>query len=156
MGPLRGGPRVQAAGWLPAFYPLIAASLVVCATALAPFDITLDVGNVAAKLHPFRADPWHAGPLSETLAASSRYLVFGVTLGLWLRQAGMRAAAIVAVIVGGVAVGALEAGQWLIVTRTPGLQDASLHTAATTAGALISTGGHIVDRRCSGGERGQP
>jgi VanZ family protein len=125
---------------LPAFYPMVAVSLLVTATTLAPFDITLDVGNVAAKLHAFRADPWNAGPLGEAVVSTSRYLVFGVTFALWLRQAGVRAAALVAMLAGIAAAGALDVGQWLIVTRTPGLQPASMHVVATIAGALISIG----------------
>ena len=125
---------------LPAFYPLVAASLVVWAAAWAPFDITLDVGNIAGKLHAFRADPWQAGSPGEGLVATFRYLAFGLTLGLWLRQAAIRAAAPAAMIAGSVSAGALEASQWLIETRMPGLHDASIHVAATIAGAAVSVG----------------
>ncbi len=125
---------------LPAFYPLVTASLLVGAAAWAPFDVTFDVGNLVGKLHAFRTDPWQAGPLDAELMTACRWLVFGLTLGLWLRQVGTRAAVPVAIVAGSVAMSTLQAGQWLIATRMPGLQDAVVQSAATTAGALASLG----------------
>ena len=125
---------------LPAFDPFVAAGLLVCAAALAPFDITLDVGNVVGKLHVLQADPWQRASFGAELLAMSRFLVFGMTSGLLLRQAGVRAAVPMAMIAGSVVAAGLELGQWLIVTRMPGVQDAGVQIAATVAGAAISIG----------------
>ena len=57
---------------------------------------------------------------------------------LWLRQVGVERSAMVGAIVGGGAAIALEASQWIVGSRMPGLADAAVHAAGAVTGAWLA------------------
>jgi VanZ family protein len=122
------------------FYPFMIATIVVCVAAWEPFDFTLDVGSLVGRLRALHANPWQFDVVSDEGIEIVRYAIFGLLGSLWLRELGVRSAAAVATIGGtAVAVG-LEASQWIIGSRMPGLEDALVHSAGVAAGVLLSGG----------------
>ena len=121
-----------------AFYPLMIATIVVCVAAWEPFDFTLDVGTLVGRLRALHADPWQFVVVSDEGVEIVRYALFGLASALWLRQLGVKSAATAAAIGGAAIAVGLEASQWIIGSRMPGLEDATVHAAGVVAGALLS------------------
>ena len=128
---------------LAAFYPLLISMFVVCAGAWEPFDVTLDVGSVVPKIRALLRDPWQAGPPTDEVLSFLQHLLFASALVVWLREAGVRRAASMAALVGGVASVTLEAGQLFIAARMPGLWDACVGVAGALSGVAV---GYAVPR----------
>jgi VanZ family protein len=126
----------------PAFYPVILAAVLVCATAWEPFDATLDVGDVVGKLRALRLDPWQFTSLGDEILETTRYALFGMAMRFWLVHAlkTARAATAWAAFIGIAAALLLEGSQILISSRMPGLEDASVHAAAAVGGVLTAVG----------------
>lgn len=123
---------------VPAFYPMMVATLLVGAAAWEPFDFTLDVSTLMGKIHALRADLWQFAGINDEGVELFRYSLFGLSLTLWLRQLGVRAPSASAAIVGASAAVGLEAGQWLVQSRMPGAADALVHTAGALAGMILA------------------
>lgn len=132
--------RLRARGLVdvPAFYPLMIVAIVLCAAAWEPFDFTLDVGTLVGKLRALHADPWQFVVVSDEGVEVVRYAIFGLVASLWLRQLGVRSAATVAAVGGAAVAVGLEASQWIIGSRMPGLEDATVHAAGVVAGVSLS------------------
>jgi VanZ family protein len=132
--------RLRARGLVdvPAFYPLLIVAIVLCAAAWEPFDFTLDVGTLVGKLRALHADPWQFVVVSDEGVEVVRYAIFGLVASLWLRQLGVRSAATVAAVGGAAVAVGLEASQWIIGSRMPGLEDATVHAAGALAGVALS------------------
>ena len=123
---------------VPQFYPLLVAVIVLLAAAWEPFDFTLDVGTLVSKVRALQVDPWQLGALRDEGVELVRYVLFGLAASLWLRQIGVRSSAILAAAGGAAVAGGLEASQWIIGSRMPGLEDAVVHAAGAVAGAALS------------------
>ena len=121
-----------------AFYPLMTATIVVCIAAWEPFDFTLDVGTLVGRLRALHTDPWQFVAVSDEGVEIVRYAIFGLVASLWLRQLGVRSAATLAAVGGATVAVGLEASQWIIGSRMPGLEDATVHAAAVVAGVSLS------------------
>ncbi len=132
--------RLRALGLteVPSFYPMLTASILLCLAAWEPFDVTLDVGSLIGKLHALRADPWQfGGVVSDEGVELVRYALFGLITSSWLRQLGLRRAASLGALVGMGAAVMLEASQWVIASRMPGLEDALVHAGGAIVGAAL-------------------
>lgn len=123
---------------VPQFYPLLVAVIVLLAAAWEPFDFTLDVGTLVGKVRALQVDPWQFGSVRDEGVELVRYALFGLAASLWLRQIGAHGSTILAAAGGATVAGALEASQWIIGSRMPGLEDAAVHAAGAVAGAALS------------------
>jgi glycopeptide antibiotics resistance protein len=134
--------RLRALGVVdvPMFYPFAIATIIVCVAAWEPFDFTLDVGILVGKIRALRADPWQFTVLNDEGVELVRYALFGLAASLWLRQLGVRRAAMIAATTGAALAFVLEASQWIIGSRMPGLEDATVHAAGVVGGAALSQG----------------
>jgi VanZ family protein len=130
--------RVQKLMAVPQFYPLMVALVVLFAAAWEPFDFTLDVGSLVGKVRALQIDPWQFGSVRDEGVELVRYLLFGLAASLWLRRIGARGSTILAAAWGVAIAGGLEASQWIIGSRMPGLEDAIVHAAGAVAGAALS------------------
>ena len=121
-----------------AFYPLVTATLLLCATVLEPFDVTLDVGSVVSKARGLLHDPWQGGPFTDEGLSVLQHLLFASTLAVWLREMRFNGAAGIAAIVSATAAIALEASQLFIGARMPGGRDAVVGVVGSLMGVLAS------------------
>jgi VanZ family protein len=119
------------------FYPLLVATLLLCAAVWEPFDVTLDVGSVVSKIRALLHDPWQGGPLSDEALSWTQHLLFTSILLMWLRDIGARGATATAAIVGIGGAVALEASQLFIGSRMPGLWDATVGAAGSLCGLAV-------------------
>jgi glycopeptide antibiotics resistance protein len=106
--------------------PVWGAAVVVVLSACEPFDITLDVGTVWAKVKPFVVNgPSAWQPLNDELLTLVRFGMLSFLLAEWMRGPNTRAwgvrtlSALACVLL---AVG-LEVTQFLIASRSPSMQD---------------------------------
>jgi VanZ family protein len=125
---------------VPAFYPMLIAVIVLCVAAWEPFDFTLDVGSLVGKLRALRLDPWQLGTTRDEGVELLQYTLFGLAASFWLRQLGVKSAAAVAAAAGAALAFGLEASQWIIGSRMPGLEDAVVHAVGAIAGSALSRG----------------
>jgi len=117
-----------------AFFPFLMAVLLVCAGAWEPFDVTLEVGGIIAKLREFLHDPMQFGMFSDEVISLLQHLLLGATLLVWLKQARVRSAARTAVVAGvGMAL-VCEGGQLFISARMPGVWDALVGVVGVLVG----------------------
>jgi VanZ family protein len=142
---LRSSPRAtrvatSAAGLArhPTFYPLIIATVVVCAGALEPFDVTLDVSSVVPKMRALLHDPWQGGPFTDEGLSILQHLLFGSTLVIWLRAVRPSGAVMIAAVVGAVGSVALESSQLFIGARMPGARDALVGVVGCLCGVALA------------------
>jgi VanZ family protein len=119
------------------FYPLLIATLLLCAAVWEPFDVTLDVGSVVSKIRALIHDPWQGGPLSDEALSWTQHLLFTSILLLWLRDIGAGGATATAALVGIGGAVALEAGQLFIGSRMPGLWDATIGAVGSLCGLAV-------------------
>jgi VanZ family protein len=117
-----------------AFFPLLVATLVLCAGAWEPFDVTLDVGSVVPKLRLFFMDPVQFGMFSDEGLSLLQHLLFGSALVVWLKQVRVRSAVTVALAVGIVTAVACEGLQLFVSERMPGIWDAAVGVMGVVAG----------------------
>ncbi|MCU1383997.1 MAG: hypothetical protein JWL71_2694 [Acidobacteria bacterium] len=120
------------------FYPMLIAALLVCATALEPFDVTLDVGSVVSKARGLLRDPWQGGAFTDEGLSFLQHLLFASTLAVWMQEARFNGAALGAAIVAAVVSVALEASQLFIGARMPGARDALVGVIGSLSGVLVS------------------
>ena len=137
----------------PAFYPLVTATLLLCATVLEPFDVTLDVGSVVSKARGILHDPWQGGPFTDEGLSLLQHLLFASTLAVWMQEARFNGAVLVAAIVAAIVSVALEASQLFIGARMPGGRDALVGVIGALSGVVVSFALPAINRRlfwCSG------
>ena len=136
-----------------AFYPLLIATLLLCAGVLEPFDVTLDVGSVVSKIRALLHDPWQGGPVSDEGISLLQHLLFGSTLLLWMEQVRVRRAVVVAAAVGALAAIGLELSQLFIGDRMPGGSDALVGIVGSFCGLAVTRALTVITRRpfwCAG------
>jgi VanZ family protein len=141
----------QAAGRLgrysfnePALYWAVAAAVLVCLAAWAPFDATLDVGSVWHKVKLLRRDPWQTAAAMHARAIFLRDALATVAIAWWLRRRGVRmpvGRAFAAAAAGAGLI--LPASQIFIESRMPGLQEALIGVAGAVGGAIAA---RVIDR----------
>ncbi|MQA31300.1 MAG: hypothetical protein GEU82_15940, partial [Luteitalea sp.] len=118
----------------PSFFPLLVAALLVCIGAWEPFDVTLDVGSLVPKLHAVLRDPWQGGPARGEVLSLTGHFLFSSMLVVWLKDIGVAGATRAAIVISTVMAFGLEAGQWLVAGRMPGLHDALMAAAGSLGG----------------------
>ncbi|HEX3704692.1 MAG TPA: VanZ family protein [Vicinamibacterales bacterium] len=123
---------------VPAFYPLLIAAIVLCVAAWEPFDFTLDVGTLVGKLRALRVDVWQLGGTRDEGVELIRYVLFGLASSFWLRQLGVKSASAIAAAAGATIAFGLEGSQWILGSRMPGLEDATVHAAGAVAGSALA------------------
>ncbi len=121
------------------FYPLLIATMLLCAAVWEPFDVTLDVGSVVSKLRALIHDPWQGGPLTDEALSWTQHLLFTSILLMWLREIGAPGAAATAAAVGVGGAVALEASQLFIGSRMPGLWDATIGAVGSLCGLVVGS-----------------
>lgn len=119
------------------FYPLLIATLLLCAAVFEPFDVTLDVGSVVPKIRALLQDPWQGGPLTDEALSWTQHMLFTSMLLIWLREIGDPRAAWTTALVGVAAAVGLEASQLFIGSRMPGLWDATIGTTGALSGLVV-------------------
>jgi VanZ family protein len=119
------------------FYPLLIATLLLCAAVWEPFDVTLDVGSVVSKIRALLHDPWQGGPLTDEALSWTQHLLFTSILLMWLRDIGANGATATAALVGIGGAVALEASQLFIGSRMPGLWDATVGVMGSLCGLAV-------------------
>ncbi len=83
--------RLQAAGLTntETFYPAMIFTVLLCAAAWEPFDVTLDVGSFVGKLKMLHHDVWqYSGVLSDEGVEVIRYGLFAIFGASWLNAIG--------------------------------------------------------------------
>jgi len=117
-----------------AFFPFLVATLILCAGAWEPFDVTLDVGSVVPKIRLFFNDPVQFGKFTDEGISLLQHLLFSATLIIWLKQVRVRSSLKTAAAIRVIAAIGFEAGQLFIAARMPGIWDASVGVAGVLAG----------------------
>ena len=125
---------------VPAFYPLAIATIVIAVAAWQPFDFSLDVGGLVGRVRALQKDPWQFGGVSDEGVELIRYACFGLAAALWLRQLGVRHHIALAAAGGTCVAFGLEASQWIIESRMPGLEDGLVHAGGVLAGTALAAG----------------
>jgi VanZ family protein len=119
------------------FYPLLMATLLLCAAVWEPFDVTLDVGSVVSKIRALMHDPWQGGPFTDEALSWTQHLLFTSILLMWLREIGATGATATAALAGIGGAVALEASQLFIGSRMPGLWDATVGAVGSLCGLAV-------------------
>jgi VanZ family protein len=109
----------------------------VAVAAWEPFDVTLELGTVASKIHALRQDVWQAGALTDEGIAIVHYALFGLATCLWLQAVRSRRVALWGATIGVTAAVGLEGAQVAITSRMPGLEDAVVRAAGALAGGAL-------------------
>jgi VanZ family protein len=115
--------------------PFAMALLVILIAFWQPFDVTLEVGTVAAKVHALRADAWQFSGLRDEGMSIMLSAFLAMTLASYLSVLGEARAGRKAAAIGVVLVSMLEASQILIGSRMPGLWDAVVASFGVALGA---------------------
>ena len=136
-----------------AFYPLLIATLLLCAGVLEPFDVTLDVGSVVSKIRALLLDPWQGGPITDEGVSLLQHLLFGSTLVLWLEQVRVRRAVVIAAAVGAGGATGSKLSQLFIGARMPAGRDAVVGVVGSLCGVAVARALTTAQRRafwCAG------
>jgi VanZ family protein len=137
----------------PTLYPLLIATLLLCAAVLEPFDVTLDVGSVVAKAKTLLHDPWQGGPLTDEGLSILQHGLFACTLVVWFEEVRFETPVVLAALVATVASIGLELSQLFIGARMPGGRDAIVGVIGSLCGIAVSFALPAVNRRwlwCAG------
>ena len=121
-----------------ASFPLLVAGAALVLAAWHPYDASLDVGHLIPKMRALLADPWQLGVLSDEGLDFVRSALFGAAAVAWLRQRHAPFPVSVAAFLGVVLVVGLEAGQFIIGSRMPGLKDMLVQAAGVLSGAWVA------------------
>jgi len=121
----------------PAFFPFVAATVLIGVAALEPFDVTLEIGTVGSKLHALSRDIWQAGVLTDEGIATVHYALFGLATCLWFEAVRWRGVALRAAAIGVTLAVGLEASQIVITSRMPSLEDALVRAAGALVGVAL-------------------
>ena len=108
-----------------------------------PFDATLDVGTVVAKIRSVQNDIWQFDGLRDEGLSLMLWSLFAITCAEYLSALGESRAGRKAAAIGVVLAAGLEASQVIISSRMPGLWDAFIAATGVVAGAA----GWSVGRR---------
>ena len=131
----RATPHV--ADFLHRCYPVLLWGGMAAIAAWHPFDATIDVSSVAGKVRALLGDPWQAGTIGDEAVEAVRYALFAASWGvIWKRwhfrhpvAAGITATALLGAV--------LEASQFFVLSRMPGLKDVGVAVVGGAAGAMV-------------------
>jgi VanZ family protein len=127
--------RPTDAGVRRSLFGVAAAALLVGLARFSPYDPTLDVSTVAAKVHALHRDFWQ----TRTFLRQNReedlipFMLLGGALVTWLRATRVPVAWMVAVVASILAAVVLGAAELIVTTRMPG----GIGVAAQAAGAVV-------------------
>ena len=126
----------HAADVLHRWYPVILWGGVAAIAAWHPFDTTIDVSSVAGKVRALLSDPWQVGAIGDEGVDAVRYALFAVAWTIVWRRSKLRrpvlAGALAAILLALV----LEASQFFVWSRMPGVKDALVGAAGGCVGAM--------------------
>lgn len=119
--------------------PLVVSTTVLLIAFWQPFDATLDVSTVAGKVHALESDIWQFTGLRDEGTSIILAVFFSTTLAGYLSSLGESRVGRKAAVIGALFVCALEATQFIIGSRAPGLWDAAIAILGVAIGAAIWT-----------------
>ena len=102
-----------------------------------PFDVTLDVSTTVAKVRALESDYWQFDGLRDEGTSIILSVFFATTLAGYLSVIGERRVAFKAALIGAGVVCALEASQFALGSRNPGLWDAAIGASGIVLGTMI-------------------
>jgi VanZ family protein len=117
-----------------AFFPLLIATLLLCAGAWEPFDLTLDLGSIFPKLVLLLHDPLQFRAFSDEGVSLLQHALFASTLVVWLKQTRVHSSMKIALVTGTVTAIGAEACQLFVSSRMPGLWDAAVGVIGVLVG----------------------
>jgi VanZ family protein len=132
----RAAPHVMAAAQRS--YPVLLWGAVAAFAAWHPFDTTIDVSGIAAKVRGLLADPLQAGILADEGADLLRYTLLGASAVIVLRRWSVPRPALLGATAAALFGCCLEASQLFIGSRAPGGKDATIAVVGAIAGALLA------------------
>jgi glycopeptide antibiotics resistance protein len=121
------------------FYPLGVATMVLCAAAWQPFDVTIEGGPVVQKVRALQADLWQYGGVNDQGISLIHYVLFAAAAYAWLDALRVRHPAAGTVCLGVPMAFGLEASKILITSRMPGVEDAVVGAAGVVLGVGLCT-----------------
>jgi glycopeptide antibiotics resistance protein len=120
-----------------AFRPFVAIAVLAAISAWEPFDVTLDVSTLVSKARALAEGVWQAGVPTDEGVALIQYALLSVAACGWLAATAHRRVRLMGALIGVAAAFGLEAGQFFITSRMPGLEDALVRAAGALAGIGI-------------------
>ena len=131
--------RLRSSGLLgvPEVHAVTVFSLVIVVALLQPFDVTLDVGTVAAKVRMLVDQPWQFTVLRDEGLVVMICCLLAMAVADYLAAVGRQHPATKAAIIGVVAVCGFEFSQLFITSRMPGLWDAAVGSVGVLLGAFF-------------------
>ena len=129
------------------YYLFIIGFLVVAASSLQPFDFTLDVSTVWSGVKDAFMQPitltYH---LTDELVVGFRFFLFAVITSLWLRSVNNSVWPVAGILLSASIGVCLELAQFIVVSRTPTVQDLVVVITSCTLGGLFTL---IVPKKVS-------
>jgi glycopeptide antibiotics resistance protein len=121
----------------PSAFPAVVFLILVVGGCWEPFDFSLEIGSLWARVHPLIANPWHLSLARLDLFTGIQYLLATLFVcralqeGGWPKPVLTGALALVFLGVG------LEASQIIIVSKYPEVQDVLIASTGVIVGALL-------------------
>ena len=120
------------------YYLFILGFLVIAASSLQPFDFTLDVSTVWSGVKDaFAHSTALSGELTDELVVGLRFFLFTVIACLWLRSVNNSLWPIAGILLSASIGVCLELAQFIVVSRTPTVQDLFVVVVACTLGGML-------------------
>ena len=119
-------------------YPVILWGGVAAIAAWHPFNTTIDVSSIAGKVRALLSDPWQAGGgIGDEAVDAVRYAFFAASWAVvwrrWHLPRPALAAALAATLLGMI----LEASQFFVLWRMPGLKDVVVAMTGGSLGSIV-------------------
>ena len=123
----------------PRFYPAFVGLLIAAGSLWEPFDVSLDVGLIWGKVKSLAHDPWQFTGINDEGVMILRFALAALAVHAWLREMGrVRRPAVVTALVMTTCAFGLEASQFIIDSRMPGLEDACVSAAGGLLGVCLA------------------
>ncbi len=133
---IKSHPRIRGFLDSESVYPLFVFLILAAAGAWGPFDFSLDVGLAWAKVKPLIHNPFVFTLPNDDAANFIRFLLLSLFACRLAKEAGLSKPAASGLFFGAALGICLEAGQMIIQSRSPELQDALVNVAGALAGGL--------------------
>ena len=129
--------RREGLAGVPELRPLGVSALLLLVAFWQPFDFTLDVGVVAAKVRALQGDSWQFSGFRDEGTSIMLSVFLATSLSGYLSVLGERRPALQAAILGCVFLILLESSQLVVESRMPGLWDFSIALLGLISGCSI-------------------
>lgn len=129
------------------YYLFVLAFMVIAASSLQPFNFTLDLSTVWSGMKDaFDQGVTFSGRLTDELVVGFRFFLFTVITSLWLRSINNSLWPIAGILLSASIGVCLELAQFIVISRTPTVQDLFVVLVSCVAGGLFAL---IVPKRIS-------